>query len=354
MPVSLDKAQYSDPASAQSALDTWQQNDAESGGNSFQQFMTDASKGKGNDMIEDIVNAGKAGDLSKEDMAALGAQAQQTANAHGKGVINDAEHNLLSDALGGTNVIANGKTASTVGFEKFLKNYTPLGGMMGSNKGTHDLVQLGANAESNAVNQAMTELQTKDPAAYNKLMSTSAKDGNSMIDALVSAKGKVSDQTIGVLAGQVQKIANQNGGGVINDAEHGKLKDAIGIDTITNGQTRAEQGFDKFAKVFTEIASVVAAVAAAVVAPEMLGLEVAGEAAAAGGAASEAAGAAGAAGEAAGVAGETAGTVSTTAAGASEGATSAASNASSLALRTGREIAENAPAPNQQQNQQTV
>lgn len=78
----------------------------------FEALQNALSKGDGNTATNILANAVKSGKLNQKDGAAIGAQLQQTANAHGGGVINGDAKNNLKDALGGTDVIAAGHSRS--------------------------------------------------------------------------------------------------------------------------------------------------------------------------------------------------------------------------------------------------
>ncbi len=86
-------------------------------GADFQAMESALSHGDGNAAAKTLASAVKSGKLSQSDAAAIGAQLQQTANAHGGGKISHEASNALSDALGGANVLTPGKTRAAVAFE---------------------------------------------------------------------------------------------------------------------------------------------------------------------------------------------------------------------------------------------
>lgn len=78
----------------------------------FEAMQNALTKGDGNTATNILAKAVSSGKLSQKDGAAIGAQLQQTANAHGGGVINGDAKNALKNALGGTDVIAQGHMRS--------------------------------------------------------------------------------------------------------------------------------------------------------------------------------------------------------------------------------------------------
>ncbi|WP_321857357.1 hypothetical protein [Burkholderia cenocepacia] len=93
-------------------------------GADFQAMESALSHGDGNAAAKTLANAVKSGKLSQSDAAAIGAQLQQTANAHGGGKISHEASNALSDALGGANVLTPGKTRAAVAFENITGIHT--------------------------------------------------------------------------------------------------------------------------------------------------------------------------------------------------------------------------------------
>ncbi|TKC77973.1 hypothetical protein FAZ69_32365 [Trinickia terrae] len=87
---------------------------------SFQAFQNALSHGDGNSACHILANAVSSGKISQSTGAALGAQVQQTANAHGGGKINGDASNALSSALGGNNVLTPGKTRGAIAFENLF------------------------------------------------------------------------------------------------------------------------------------------------------------------------------------------------------------------------------------------
>jgi hypothetical protein len=86
----------------------------------FESFVQSLSHGDGNAAAHTLADAVTSGTLSKGDAAAIGAQLQQTANAHGGGKINSDASNALSQALDGINVLAPGKTRPQIAFENLF------------------------------------------------------------------------------------------------------------------------------------------------------------------------------------------------------------------------------------------
>lgn len=93
-------------------------------GADFQAMESALSHGDGNAAAKTLANAVKSGKLSQSDAAAIGAQLQQTANAHGGGKISHDASKALSDALGGANVLTPGKTRAAVAFENITGIHT--------------------------------------------------------------------------------------------------------------------------------------------------------------------------------------------------------------------------------------
>jgi hypothetical protein len=85
-------------------------------GADFQAMESQLSHGDGNAATKTLAKAVQSGKLSQSDAAAIGAQLQQTANAHGGGKIDDESRKALSDALGGADVLTPGKTRLEVAF----------------------------------------------------------------------------------------------------------------------------------------------------------------------------------------------------------------------------------------------
>lgn len=83
----------------------------------FQAFQNALSHGDGNSACHILADAVSSGKVSQTTGAALGAQIQQTANAHGGGKINGDASNALKSALGGEDVLAPGKTRGAIAFE---------------------------------------------------------------------------------------------------------------------------------------------------------------------------------------------------------------------------------------------
>lgn len=268
------KATDANAAAGQTAMQDLESSDPEA----FAKLMKDSKNGNGNAIVQDALDAYKNGKISQADAKAILNEAQQTANAHGGGVINKKMHKEAEEAMGGSNEIANGKTRALIGFEKFLKNFTGVGaivtGIESKVKGNHasvsmDLTVNGASATQSGVQTAMQDMQQADPTAYAKFVQDAQSgNGNAMVEDLVAMKGEISNSDAQILGTQVQTLANDKNKGRINSEEHEAFKDAFGEDTITKGKTRGELALDKVGNfvsglIKTAVSPVVDGVAAA-------------------------------------------------------------------------------------------
>jgi len=99
--------------------------------------------------------------------------------------------------------------------------------------------------------------EAKDNTGYETFKKDAAKgDGNAMVDDIVAGvkSGALTKEQAASIGGEIQDVANQNGGGKINGTERDKLKEALGRDddVITAGkhkwQVQAENFFKGLAK----------------------------------------------------------------------------------------------------------
>ena len=246
--VTGSSASQGQSGGAQAAMSDLQQSDSAA----FAKLMKDAQSGDGNSVVEDALKAYQGGAISKGDCKSILQDAQQTANAHGGGVINKDEHKKAAAAMG-ENDIANGKTRGMMGFQNAFENFTGIGqiykGIKDNNdrdKPSTDLTINGQNAVQTGSQTALQDMAQADPDTTQKFQQDAqAGDGNAMVDDLVAMKGKMPDGEIETLASQIQSDANSKGKGAINKEEHKKFLDIFGVDTIANGKTKGQLALDK-------------------------------------------------------------------------------------------------------------
>jgi hypothetical protein len=106
----------------------------------------------------------------------------------------------------------------------------------------------------------MSNLQQQDPTLFAKIMKDGQSgDGNSLVEDELQAykEGAFTQQQAIEAVSGAQSLANQNGGGKINNKVKGDAQAALGGSYINGGQTRFEHGAAKFFESFTPIGALV-------------------------------------------------------------------------------------------------
>ncbi|MDQ7982529.1 hypothetical protein QYH69_35580 [Paraburkholderia sp. SARCC-3016] len=101
-----------------------------------------------------------------------------------------------------------------------------------------------ASDTNNDLENAMSQTEQKDPTLYDKTMKDGKDgDGNSLVEDELQAykEGDISKQQAIEEVSGAQSLANQNGGGKINQKEKDKAQSALGEDVIKGGKSRAAQ-----------------------------------------------------------------------------------------------------------------
>ncbi|HVE09079.1 MAG TPA: hypothetical protein VNE00_17625 [Paraburkholderia sp.] len=118
----------------------------------------------------------------------------------------------------------------------------------------------GAASGGTDLENGMSNLQQQDPTLFAKIMKDGQSgDGNSLVEDELQAykEGALTkDQATEAVSG-AQSLANQNGGGKINNKVKGDAQAALGGSYINGGQTRFEHGVSKFFESFTPIGALV-------------------------------------------------------------------------------------------------
>jgi hypothetical protein len=118
----------------------------------------------------------------------------------------------------------------------------------------------GAAGGGTDLENGMSNLQQQDPTLFAKIQKDGQSgDGNSLVEDELQAykEGALTkDQATQAVSG-AQSLANQNGGGKINNKVKGDAQAALGGSYINGGQTRFEHGAAKFFESFTPIGAIV-------------------------------------------------------------------------------------------------
>ena len=229
--------------------------------NLFNKMEADAKKGDGNALVKDELKAKDEGAFTQSQCEEAVEGAQELANAHGGGKINNEVKDEAKKELG-KDLIHGGDTRAGHIIKKAVEDFTCFGaiakGIEEKNSPKHEsILDAGQSAMQGATDQAMQAMQQASPEIAAKYQwDKDRKDGKAMVEDLIAANQANPDvfgkQQADTLATQV----GDAGAGKVNDkAKQAYAKQFGDSDALFQGSSKISKDLNKFEDGFGKMES---------------------------------------------------------------------------------------------------